>query len=216
MADYYEAVERGYQMHGTRDGALKFAQQFVEQNYGLMDNRIVKYPGTKAYPALNGSHGWMFEQAAIDVNAQRKARDLPEDVKPADIIFEQMPDGSTATVYGQRNRPVPYMLLYKTRGPDGQEILDVALGSKGQPLAWYGALPNIPEEAEGIRRLKNAAEFRALDEQALERPTNSLEPQPLPNKAAIARTPKSSTILQQAPQMPLEPPTFRKPGENAF
>jgi len=156
LADYGNYIERGFQLTGNQDAAVQWAKQRLKSVYGVVDQKIMKYPMTKAYPPVNGSHRIYLEQAAAEV--RKAAAEGPDkmllDVKPEDIVLDPVP-GLTAQIYENGKQPTPYHIMYLTKDSMGNTYMATLLSKDNTPAIWYGAMPTTADWRGGdFKRLE--------------------------------------------------------------
>lgn len=118
--DFAELAWDHYRDHGDYAAARSYAYSQVQKLYGAVDGRLMKYPPTRAYPPVNGSWDYLFEQAASDIKGV-----TGKAVKPSDVYLMPLP---TATAEAFRaGRPVPYEVHY-VEHVDGQPVYQVLHG----------------------------------------------------------------------------------------
>jgi soluble lytic murein transglycosylase-like protein len=118
--DFVDLAWDHYREHHDTEAAKTYATQQIDKLYGAVDGRLMKYPPTRAYPAVNGSYDYIFEQAVKDIKGA-----TGKTVKPSDVYLMPLP---TATAEAFRSgRPVPYELHY-IEHVDGQPVYQVLHG----------------------------------------------------------------------------------------
>lgn len=145
--DYADFAIEHYEQHGDESAARAYAMQQMKKLYGAVNGRLMKFPPTRAYPAVQGSHDYIFEQAAGDIQ-----RVTGRKIAPDKIYLMPIP---TATAQAFRaGRPTPYSVHYiDTVG--GQEV--------------YRTLPGVAFTADvaAAQRAAYPAFARARDRELL-------------------------------------------------
>lgn len=118
--DFADLAWDHYQQYHDEGAANSYATQQIRKLYGTVDGRLMKYPPTRAYPPVNGSWNYLFEQAAKDVKSA-----TGKTVKPSDVYLMPLPT-ATAEAFRAR-RPVPYEVHY-VEHVDGQAVYQVLHG----------------------------------------------------------------------------------------
>ena len=110
LADYAELASDHFAQYGDAGAAETFARNRIKAMWGASNDlngraRIMRYPPEHVYPAVNGSHDWLYSQAAADVKA---ATGL---TVPANRIqFIPLP-GRTGDFWRQ-GKPAPYSIQF--------------------------------------------------------------------------------------------------------
>lgn len=145
--DYADFAAEHYEQHGDEGAAQAYAMAQMQKLYGSVNGRLMKFPPTRAYPAVQGSHDYIFEQAAGDIQ-----RVTGRKIAPDKIYLMPIP---TATAQAFRaGRPTPYSVHYiDTVG--GQEV--------------YRTLPGVAFTADvaAVQRAAYPAFARARDRELL-------------------------------------------------
>lgn len=111
--DYADFAAEHYEQHGDEGAAQSYAMSQMQKLYGAVNGRIMKFPPTRAYPPVTGSHDYIFRQAQGDIKGVT-GRDIPSDR----IYLMPIP---TATAQAFRSgKPTPYSIHYidKVNGQD--------------------------------------------------------------------------------------------------
>lgn len=111
--DYADFAAEHYEQHGDEGAAQTYAMSQMQKLYGAVNGRIMKFPPTRAYPPVMGSHDYIFRQAQGDIKGVT-GRDIPSDR----IYLMPIP---TATAQAFRaGKPTPYSIHYidKVNGQD--------------------------------------------------------------------------------------------------
>lgn len=112
--DYADFASEHYEQHGDESAAQAYAMQQMKKLYGAVNGRLMKFPPTRAYPAVQGRHDYIFEQAAGDIQ-----RVTGRKIAPDKIYLMPIPS-ATAQAF-RAGRPTPYSVHYiDTVG--GQEV----------------------------------------------------------------------------------------------
>lgn len=138
--DYADFAMDHYEQHGDEAAAQTYAMQQTKKLYGAVNGRLMKFPPTRAYPAVQGSHDYIFEQAAGDIQ-----RVTGRKIAPDKIYLMPIPS-ATAQAF-RAGRPTPYSVHYiDTVG--GQQV--------------YRTLPGVAFTADvGAAQRAAAAKFDA-------------------------------------------------------
>jgi hypothetical protein len=165
LNDYAELATDAYRKTGDAGAAKAIAMQKIAGLYGVSNGEVMKFPPEKNYPpGRDGTHTWVYQQAADAIEARTGRK-----VDPKDIRFDQMDRSRTAIAYNA-GQPAPYNVLY-WRDEGGQKVLDMLLPERGSDVAFKGNVATMREaearqiEQENRDRLKaiganqTAAEF---------------------------------------------------------
>lgn len=118
--DYADLASDHYSRFGDADAAKAYALGQMKKIYGVVNGRLMKYPPTRAYPEIEGSTGYIFQQAAKDIKAV-----TGRTVSPDKVYLMPVP---TATAEAFRaGRAPPYEVHYIDE-VDGQEVYRVLNG----------------------------------------------------------------------------------------
>ena len=112
--DYADFAIEHYEQHGDESAAQAYAMQQMKKLYGAVNGRLMKFPPTRAYPAVQGSHDYIFSQAQGDIK-RVTGRDIP-----VDKIYLMPIPSATAQAF-RAGRPVPYSIHYIDK-VGGQEV----------------------------------------------------------------------------------------------
>lgn len=103
--DYADFAIEHYEQHGDEGAAQAYAMQQMKKLYGAVNGRLMKFPPTRAYPPVMGSHDYIFQQAAGDIQ-----RATGRKIAPDKIYLMPIPT-RTAQAF-RAGRPVPYSIHY--------------------------------------------------------------------------------------------------------
>lgn len=120
--DYAEFAEDHYSRNGDEAAAEAYAFAQIKKLYGVANGRLMKFPPTKAYPLVGGSHAYLFEQAAADIKKVTGRK-----IDPSRVYFMPIRGGATAQAY-RKGGAVPYEIHYIDRTADGQDVYRVLTG----------------------------------------------------------------------------------------
>lgn len=111
--DYADFAAEHYEQHGDEGAAQAYAMAQMQKLYGAVNGRIMKFPPTRAYPPVMGSHDYIFRQAQGDIKGVT-GRDIP-----ADRIYLMPIPTATAQAF-RAGKPTPYSIHYidKVNGQD--------------------------------------------------------------------------------------------------
>lgn len=111
--DYADFAVEHYEQHGDEGAAQAYAMSQMQKLYGAVNGRIMKFPPTRAYPPVMGSHDYIFRQAQGDIKGVT-GRDIP-----ADRIYLMPIPTATAQAF-RAGKPTPYSIHYidKVNGQD--------------------------------------------------------------------------------------------------
>lgn len=112
--DYADFALENYEQTGDPAAAKAYALQQMQKVYGVVNGRLMKFPPTKAYPPVLGSHDYIFSQAQGDIK-RVTGRDIP-----VDKIYLMPIPSATAQAF-RAGRPVPYSIHYIDK-VGGQEV----------------------------------------------------------------------------------------------
>ncbi len=120
-ADYSAIALEHFEQYANPEAARAFARRQVAALWGEGANgTIVKYPPEKIYPPVNGSHDYLYRQAAERVRLSTGA-----EVDPRQIFLMPIP-GVTRSQWREGGRP-NYQVFYRTE-VDGQAVYDTIPG----------------------------------------------------------------------------------------
>jgi len=108
------ALDHYDQFHDA-EAAMVYARDQMTRFYGVVEGQLMKYPPTKAYPAIAGSHRYVFDQAR-----ERVVAHLGSD-KDLDSVWLQPLPRLTANAF-RAGKPVPYQIFYTTTF-NGQKVI---------------------------------------------------------------------------------------------
>lgn len=150
--DYADFAMDHYEQHGDETAAQTYAMQQTKKLYGAVNGRLMKFPPTRAYPAVQGSHDYIFEQAAGDIQ-----RVTGRKIAPDKIYLMPIPS-ATAQAF-RAGRPTPYSVHYiDTVG--GQQV--------------YRTLPGVAFTADvGAAQREAAGKFDAARRERQRRDENT-------------------------------------------
>lgn len=111
--DYADFAAEHYEQHGDEGAAQSYAMAQMQKLYGAVNGRIMKFPPTRAYPPVMGSHDYIFRQAQGDIKGVT-GRNIP-----ADRIYLMPIPTATAQAF-RAGKPTPYSIHYidKVNGQD--------------------------------------------------------------------------------------------------
>jgi hypothetical protein len=140
--------------------AKDIAAMQMKQMFGVSNGQVTQYPPEKAttiYPPIDGSHSYIYKQAATDV---LKATGVMID--PKNITLKPMLATAQAWQANQDGKPmpIPYQVLYTYKDANGIPKYDVLTNKRGQPMPWRVN----PEEVEQWATLSSNERKRALEE----------------------------------------------------
>lgn len=120
-SDYSAIALEHFEQYANPEAARAFARRQVAALWGEGANgTIVKYPPEKIYPPVNGSHDYLYRQAAERVRLSTGA-----EVDPRQIFLMPIP-GVTRSQWREGGRP-NYQVFYRTE-VDGQAVYDTIPG----------------------------------------------------------------------------------------
>jgi hypothetical protein len=158
VSDYRALFRENFLDTGDPDRAkaktdIQFGKLYGVSNVGGRP-RLMKYPPERIYPPVDGSHGYIGEQAVADIKQA-----TGKDVRVGDIIL--MADESTAREVRAGDAPA-YRLLYVSRR-DGQEVIERAPGDFRPDVATAAKVAQGKRETEfrpGQEQPRGASEAR--------------------------------------------------------
>ena len=143
-SDYSAIALEHFEQYANPEAARAFARRQVAALWGEGANgTIVKYPPEKIYPPVNGSHDYLYRQAAERVRLSTGA-----EVDPRQIFLMPIP-GVTRSQWREGGRP-NYQVFYRTE-VDGQAVYDTI------PGGYNFVVPTAALERE---RAGNEEQFR--------------------------------------------------------
>lgn len=102
--DYSDLAMDHYQQYGDPGAAKAWALGQMQKLYGVVNGRLMKFPPTKGYPPIGGSHDYIFHQAQQDIK-EVTGLDVPVDK----IFFTPLP--GTAEEF-RAGKPPRYAVRY--------------------------------------------------------------------------------------------------------
>lgn len=151
--DFADIAADHFATSGDAGAAQAYAAAQMKKLYGVVNGRLMKYPPTRAYPAVGGSQAYIFSQAAADIKAVTGRA-----VDPSKVYLMPLP---TATAEAFRaGKPAPYSVHY-IDDVNGQQVYRVLNGK-----AFY-ADPSVEAKRVGLQR-KADFEAQRKKEQAAE------------------------------------------------
>jgi len=144
--DYADIAANHFATSGDAGAAESYALAQMKKLYGVVNGRLMKYPPTRAYPPINGSQQYIFEQAAADIKAVTK-----REIDPGRVYLMPVP---TATAEAFRaGKPVPYAVHYLDE-VNGQKVYRVLAGKvfRADPSAEIARVAKERETAFGETR----------------------------------------------------------------
>lgn len=155
--DYADIAAQHFEQFGDPAAAKAYATEQMKKLYGVVDGRLMKYPPTHSYPAVNGSYDYIFKQAADDIKTA-----TGHAVDPKNVYLVPLP---TATGEAFRaGRPVPYSLHYMDE-VDGQKVYRVLNGK---------AFTADPGPAKTQAQREHQRQFNQAREHTIDRPLPAL------------------------------------------
>jgi hypothetical protein len=136
--DYADLAADHFQRYGDSSAAQAFALAQMKRLYGVVNGQLMKYPPTRAYPAIAGSQSYIFEQAAADIKSV-----TGRTVDPKNVYLLPVP---TATAEAFRAGKAPPYEVHYIDQVGGQNVYRVLNGQ-----AFY-ADPNAAARAAGTQR----------------------------------------------------------------
>lgn len=158
--DYADAAAYAYSQNGDERAAHRYAEQRVKALYGVSNGTLVKFPPQNNYPAVGGSHDYIYSQASQAIRAV-----TGREIDPSKVYLMPLP---TVTAQAWRaGRPAPYQIHYVDE-VDGQRVYRVLNGrafqaDPRQPAAAHSAEQQRLLRARQQRRdTQRAAPSRSL------------------------------------------------------
>ena len=149
--DYADIASDHFAQYGDSGAADAYALAQMKKLYGAVNGRIMKYPPTRAYPAVGGSQQYIFDQAAADIT-QVTGRTID----PSKVYLMPVP---TATAEAFRaGKPAPYAVHYLDE-VNGQQVYRVLNGKA------FFADPGIEARRVGRQRQADLAAARLKRQQ---------------------------------------------------
>lgn len=149
--DYADFAADHFERHGDAGAAETYAMSQMKKLYGAVNGRLMKFPPTRAYPPVAGSHDYVLQQAQGDIKAAT-GRDIP-----LDRVYLMPIPGATAEAF-RAGREVPYALHYIDE-VDGQQVFRTIPGQ-----AFTASVP-AARRAAGVefgRQRGNAQGYKGL------------------------------------------------------
>jgi hypothetical protein len=148
--DYADIAADHFQRYGDAGAAESYALAQMKKLYGAVNGRLMKYPPTRAYPAVGGDQGYIFSQAAADIKTVTGRA-----IDPKNVYLMPIP---TATAEAFRaGKPTPYSVHYVDE-VNGQQVYRVLNGK-----AFY-ADPAAEAKRIGAARKTSFERARKIDE----------------------------------------------------
>lgn len=118
--DYADIAADHFARYGDAGAAESYAMAQMKKLYGSVNGRLMKYPPTRAYPAVGGSQQYIFDQAAADIKHV-----TGRTIDPSRVYLMPLP---TATAEAFRaGKPAPYSIHYVDE-VNGQQVYRVLSG----------------------------------------------------------------------------------------
>jgi len=148
--DYADLAADHFSRFGDADAAKAYALGQMKKLYGVVNGRLMKYPPTRAYPAIDGDSGYIFRQAAGDIKAV-----TGRSVAPENVYLMPVP---TATAEAFRaGRAPPYEVHYVDE-VDGQKVYRVLNGKV------FFADPKVQAKKVGQQRRTQFEQDRRINQ----------------------------------------------------
>lgn len=160
LQDYAELALEYYRGDQNPGAAQAYAKQQMSKLYGVANGRVMKFPPTKAYPPVFGSHDYIYGQAQADIQQFTGKRVDTKDIYLVPLPGRDAQSSPTAEAYRNGGK-VPYQIFYSDRS-SGQRV-DYHI-----PGAAFTADPAAARVAETPQR---EAQFRYGAVQGLKPPT---------------------------------------------
>lgn len=112
---YLELALSHFDKYHDAGAAQAYAAKQMARFYGVVGDRLMKYPPTKAYPEIMGSRDYIFDQAAGLVS-----KAVGFNVPKEDVFLQPTASGSTAEAFRAGKAP-PYEINYITHD-NGQNV----------------------------------------------------------------------------------------------
>jgi hypothetical protein len=158
--DYADAAAYAYSQSGDERAAHRYAEQRIKALYGVSNGTLIKFPPQNNYPAVGGSHDYIYTQAAQAIRTVTGRQ-----IDPSKVYLMPLP---TVTAEAWRaGRPAPYQIHYVDE-VDGQRVYRVLNGrafqaDPRQPAAAHSAEQQRLLRARQQRRdTQRAAPSRSL------------------------------------------------------
>lgn len=140
LGDFTEFMEMYHtKFGGTVDEAKSFAMEKMKTLYGDFNGTLTKFPPTKTYPEIGGSHQYVIDQATSTIQQfsgrnPEKVYFLPVTSNPNGPTTEQAINGPSPNAGGSY---APYQLYYTFKDEHGQERWDVVNpNADGRQAGW--------------------------------------------------------------------------------
>jgi len=155
-ADYTELAADHFAQYGDAKAAELFARNQIRKMWGpshnlVGGNRVMRYPPEHVYPAVNGSHNWLYAQAAADIKAERG-----DVVAPDRLQFIPIP-GLTGDAWRQ-GKPAPYSVQYIDANGQMQTL---------NRRAFVGAPPASVARASAAETARRAQDFETRRQRSI-------------------------------------------------
>lgn len=124
---FVELATTHWDQYHDEGAAVDYATRQMSRFYGVENGRLLKYPATKAYPEINGSREYIFDQAKEAVDGYIKSLGGNVEIPKENIWLQPTGSGSSAAAF-RAGKPVPYELHYVTESKNGQKIYHVVPG----------------------------------------------------------------------------------------
>lgn len=148
LEDFQAIASENFRLYGDEGAARHVAQREINRLYGVTANgTFTKYPPENIYPAVNGSHDYLYDQAA-----ERVQLTAGREVRPEDTFLMPLPT-VTAEAWRRGEQPA-YSLGYRYE-VDGQQVYDIL------PGAWRFV---VPANAEADNTDRNRERFERSQE----------------------------------------------------
>lgn len=153
--DYADLAMDHFRRSGNADAAQAWARDRIGRLYGRSNGTFIKYPPERVYPAVGGSHSYIYDQAA---NAVRTIEGRT--VEPGDVYLMPLP---TVTAESwRRGQPAPYAIHYVFTNTDGQRVYDsVPGGWRPNPTSAASTPAGQRREEDFQRRRREQAAAQA-------------------------------------------------------
>ena len=156
LADYAELASDHFAQYGDAGAAETFARNRIRSMWGASNNltggaRIMRYPPEHVYPAVNGSHSWLYTQAAADIKAA-----TGQTVDANRLQFIPIP-GRTGDAWRQ-GKPAPYSVQYIDANGHLQTL---------NRRAFVGAPPASVARASAAESARRAQEFETRRQRSI-------------------------------------------------
>lgn len=163
LLDYAELASDHFAQYGDKDAAKAYATAQMSKMYGVSNGALMKFPPEKAYPPVNGSTSYVYDQAAAAVKDRTGI-----DVAAKDVFLVPLPGGLTSEAF-KAGRPPPYAVGY-THPVNGVPTPDILLGSNGKRAGF------VADPAPLIAAQHAAAQEGALHADNIRQGVNAIIP----------------------------------------